>query len=160
MQALAEQLRPRWPLVALVVSGALLAGAHAFETFGHLQPCAMCLAQREWHWGIAAIALAALLFARISAAGRWTAFVLALAFLGSFAMAAWHVAVEHHWIPAQCEVSPLGSLTFNVNEELHAPTCDQIQWSLFGITMAGYNALISMAMALASFAVALSGKRA
>lgn len=104
MQALAEQLRPRWPIVALLVSASLVAGAHAFETFGRMQPCAMCLAQREWHWGIVGLAIVALVFARSAAAARWTAFALGLAFLGSFAMAAWHVAVEHHWIAAQCEV--------------------------------------------------------
>jgi len=156
MQALPEQFRPRWPIAAFLVSGALLLGAHAFETFGHLQPCAMCLAQREWHWGILALALLAMAFARST---RWAAFALGLAFLGSTAMAAWHVAVEHHWIAAQCEVAPLGNLTFNVNEELHAPSCDQIAWSMFGVTMAGYNALISLALALASFVVALAPEK-
>lgn len=159
MQALADQVRPRWPIVALMVSGALLAGAHAFETFGRLQPCAMCLAQREWHWGILGVAILALLFMRGPVAARWVAFALGLAFLGSFAMAAWHVAVEHHWIAAQCEVGNLGDLAFNVNEELHAPSCDQIAWSMFGISMAGYNAIISIALSLASFVVALAPGR-
>ncbi len=159
MQALAEQLRPRWPVVALLVSGALLAGAHAFETFGHLRPCAMCLAQREWHWGILAVAALALLFARGPVAARWAACALGLAFLGSFAMAAWHVAVEQHWVMAQCEVGNLGDLTFDPNAEVHAPNCDVIAWQMFGISMAGFNALISVALALASFFVALAPGR-
>ena len=159
MQALAQQLRPRWPIVALLVSGALLAGAHAFETFGHLQPCAMCLAQREWHWGVLGVAALAIILVRGPVAARWVACALGLAFLGSFAMAAWHVAVEHHWIAAQCEVGGLGDLTFNVNAELHAPSCDQIAWSMFGITMAGYNAIISLALALASFFVAFAPEK-
>ena len=159
MQALAQQFRSRWPLVSLSVSAALLAGAHAFESFGHMQPCAMCLAQREWHWGIVLIALVALVFARAAGASRWVAFVLGLAFLGSFVMAAWHVAVEHHWIAAQCEVGALGDLTFDVNAELHMPNCDQIAWQMFGISMAGYNAIISFVVALASFFVAVAPER-
>jgi disulfide bond formation protein DsbB len=39
------------------------------------------------------------------------------------------------------------------------PKCDQITWSMFGVSMAGYNALISLAMALASFAVAILPER-
>ena len=42
---------------------------------------------------------------------------------------------------------------------IEAPRCDQIAWSMFGISMAGYNALISLALALASFAVALLPER-
>jgi disulfide bond formation protein DsbB len=149
-----EALRSRWPLVALIVSGVLLAGAHAFETFGHLAPCPMCLAQREWHWGVVAIALLALVTRRDL---RAAAFVLGLAYLGSFAMAAWHVAVEQHWVAAQCEAGSGGSLVFDLNARLDVPHCDTPGWSMFGISMAGYNALISLGMAILSavFAFAL-----
>jgi disulfide bond formation protein DsbB len=148
-----DALRSRWPLVALIVSAALLAGAHAFETFGHLAPCAMCLAQREWHWGIVAIALLALVTRKDARAG---AFILALAYLGSVAMAAWHVAVEQHWLPAQCESGPAGSLVFDIHAKLELPRCDDPLWIMFGISMAGYNALISAGMALLSAIVALA----
>ncbi|MBS0384172.1 MAG: disulfide bond formation protein B [Proteobacteria bacterium] len=152
-----DALRSRWPLAALVVSAALLAGAHAFETFGHLAPCPMCLAQREWHWGIVAIALLALIARRQA---RTVAFILALAYLGSFAMAAWHVAVEQHWVAAQCETGPGGSLVFDLNAKLDIPHCDTPAWTMFGVSMAGYNALISLGMAVLSavFAFAPMGK--
>jgi disulfide bond formation protein DsbB len=75
-------------------------------------------------------------------------------------MGAYHVAVEHHWITAQCETSGADdSLTFDPNAELIVPSCDQIAWSMFGISMAGYNAIISLLLALASFAVALAPER-
>jgi disulfide bond formation protein DsbB len=152
-----DTLRSRWPLVALIVSAALLAGAHAFETFGHLAPCPMCLAQREWHWGIVAIALLALITRRDA---RVAAFVLALAYLGSFAMAGWHVAVEHHWVTATCEAGSGGaSLVFDLNAKLEVPHCDTPAWILFGISMAGYNALISLAMAIASAVIAVAPVR-
>jgi disulfide bond formation protein DsbB len=149
-------LASRWPLVALIVSAALLAGAHAFETFGHLAPCPMCLAQREWHWGIVAIALATLIARRDK---RTAAFFLALAYLGSFAMAAWHVAVEQHWVAAQCETGPGGSLVFDLNAKLDVPHCDNPLWILFGISMAGYNGLISLGMAVLSAVFAFLPER-
>ncbi|MFZ2031825.1 MAG: disulfide bond formation protein B [Vitreimonas sp.] len=151
-----DLLRSRWPLAALVVSAALLAGAHAFETFGHLAPCPMCLAQREWHWGIVAIALLALLTRRDT---RVAAFVLALAYLGSFAMAAWHVAVEQHWVVATCETGAMGSLTFDVNARLDIPHCDTPAWTMLGISMAGYNALISLGMAVLSAVFAFTAEK-
>jgi len=151
-----ETLRPRWPLVALIVSGALLAGAHAFETFGHLAPCPMCLSQREWHWGIVAIALFALVTRKEV---RTAALFLSLAYLGSFAMAAWHLAVEQHWMAAQCEAGSGGNLVFDLNAKLEIPHCDTPAWIMFGISMAGYNALISLGMALLSAVLALMPER-
>lgn len=154
-----DRARSHWPLVALTVSGALLAGAHAFETFGHLAPCAMCLAQREWHWGIVVLAVIALVvLRRRPEEARWAAFLLALAFLGSFAMAAKHTAVEWHWLPETCEYQNTGPISFR------APVgpiirCDTPQWNLFGLTMANYNALISLAMALLSAAIAFGPER-
>ncbi len=157
MQALVDPLRPLWPLIALLVSGALLLGAHAFETFGHLAPCPMCLSQREWHWGIVAIALLALITRKGIATA---AFILALAYFGSFAMAGWHVAVEQHWVAAQCEVGPgRSSLAFDVNAPLDVPHCDTPAWILMGISMAGYNGLISLAMAIVSAIVAFAPER-
>jgi disulfide bond formation protein DsbB len=151
-----DALRPRWPLVALIVSGALIAGAHAFETFGQMAPCPMCLAQREWHWGIVAIALVALL-ARKDV--REAAFILGLAYLGSFVMAGWHVAVEQHWVTATCETAPIGSLVFDLNAKLEVPHCDIPAWTMLGVSMAGYNALISLAMMAGSAAVAFMPAR-
>lgn len=152
------RLRPYWPLVALAVSLALLAGAHAFESFGGLVPCALCLKQRETHWLVAGSAIAwmlALKFAPRPELPRLACFGLGAAFLVCFGMAAYHVAVEHHWVVAQCDadldlsdIRPMGDET-----SFEAPRCDQIPWSLFGLSMAGYNALISGAMAVLSFAV-------
>lgn len=146
--------------MALVVSGALLAGAHAFQTFGHMMPCQMCLAQREWHWGIVALSIVSMIAVRRQPALlRWAIFLIGIAFLGSFAMAAKHTAVELHWIPETCENQAInGPITFN------APTgpivrCDTPQWNLFGLTMANYNALISLAMALLSGLIALAPER-
>ncbi|MEZ5996249.1 MAG: disulfide bond formation protein B [Hyphomonadaceae bacterium] len=152
--------RPIWPALTLLASGALLAGAHAFETFGGLTPCLLCLKQREFHWGVVGVSVAALIIVRFwPALSRWAVVAIGLALLGAGAMALYHVAVEQHLLVAQCDVGAIdpGSLSFeNLGEDIHPPNCDEIAWQMFGISMAGYNAIISLLLALATFAVALA----
>jgi disulfide bond formation protein DsbB len=50
----------RWPMLALAASLAMLAAAHAFEKFGNMPPCALCLHQREAYWAAVAVSLLAL----------------------------------------------------------------------------------------------------
>lgn len=156
------KLRPNWPIVALLVSGGLLAGAHAFQTFGGLAPCVLCLKQREWHWAVVAVAIAALLlrFTPIRRP-RLIAFVLGAVFLGAAYEAFHHVAVEQHWIVARCEmdVDATDIQAFDPNATFVAPTCDTPAWTLLGISMAGYNAIISVLAALASFLIAFLPER-
>jgi disulfide bond formation protein DsbB len=84
-----------------------------------------------------------------------------LVLLGSFAQAAYHVAVEQHWVVAQCDARiDLSEIrTMDFEGEVRAPACDQIAWQMFGISMAGYNALVSLALALMSLIVALWPER-
>lgn len=159
---LLSRLRPFWPLLTLLASGAMLAAAHAFQRFGGLLPCPLCLDQRNWHWGVVAVSTAALLTLRFNPGwARWIAALVGLVLLGSFAQAAYHVAVEQHWVIAQCDVrinmDDLRPLDFE--GEVVVPKCDEIAWSLFGVSMAGYNALISLALALTSFVVAAAPER-
>jgi len=158
------RLRPHWPLVALLISGALLAGAHAFESFGGLRPCVLCLEQRERHWWIvgasAVLFLGGLFFGkRVGWYYTAAAAILGVLFLVSLKSAGYHVGVEQHIWTAQCDtmgdIHHIRPMTFG-NEPLNLPRCDAPQWSLFGLTMAAYNAIISLAAALASFAVALA----
>lgn len=157
-----SRLRTLWPVLTLVVSGALLAGAHAFERFGGLAPCPLCLMQRDWHWGVVGASIVALILQRTPFnRPRLSAIVLGFILLGSFARAAFHVGVEEGTFTYVCAAAPvdLDNLTFDMNAPLEVPTCDNPAWTLFGISMAGYNALISLLMALASFAVALWPER-
>jgi disulfide bond formation protein DsbB len=161
MLTLASRLRPIWPVLALLASGALLAGAHAFQYFGGLQPCPLCLDQRKWHWGVVAVAALAFVATRFKPGwSRAAAALIGLALLGAAGMAAYHVAVEQHWVVAQCDARVnLDELSFDPDAEVRAPSCDQIAWSMFGISMAGYNAIISLLLALASFAIAFLPER-
>ncbi len=154
------RLRPIWPLLTLLASGAMLAAAiFYFERFRGLAPCPLCLDQRNWHWGVMAASAAAFALTRFKPQWiRWAIMAIGLVLLGSFAMGAYHVAVEQHWVIAQCDarIDMNEIRAFDAEGTFDVPRCDEIAWSLFGVSMAGWNAIISLLLALASFAVALA----
>ena len=154
-------LRPLWPLITLLGSGALLVGAHAFQRFGGLQPCPLCLDQRNWHWAVVGVSLVALVLVRVAPkSARWMTAFLGCVLLGAAGMALYHVAVEQHWVIAQCDARvDLDNLSLDGLGAIEAPKCDQIAWSMFGVSMAGYNAIASLGLALLSFAVAFAPER-
>lgn len=160
-----SRLRPYWPLLMLAASGAMLAIAvFYFQGYMGLQPCPLCLQQRYWHWAVIGVSALALVATRVQP--KWTSWaivVIGLALLGSAAMGAYHVAVEQKWIVAQCDLGAAvdaSQLSLdNLGDNLRPPRCDEIVWSLWGVSMAGWNAIISLLLALASFYVALAGKR-
>ena len=157
------RLRPIWPLVTLAFSGAMLAAAILyFQNILGLAPCPLCLDQRNWHSAVLGVSLGALILLRFKAGwSRWAVMIIGLVLLGSAAMGMYHVAVEQHWIVAQCEVRGAGneSWSFDVNAPLEVPRCDEIAWQMWGVSMAGWNAIASLLMALLSFAVALAPER-
>jgi len=160
--SLLTRLRPYWPLLMALASGLMLAAAHSFQRFGGLHPCPICLDQRNWHWAVAGVGLVAFAATRISPRITRIAIALvALVLLGSAAQAMYHVAVEQHWVVAYCDaridMNDIRPMDFE--GEVQAPACDEIAWQMFGISMAGYNALISLLLALASIAVAVLPER-
>ena len=161
-----DRLRPIWPLLILLISGAMLAAA-VFYFQGHLglQPCPLCMQQRYWHWAVMGVSALAFVATRVQPKWiNWAIVIVGLVLLGSAAMGGYHVAVEQKWVVAQCDIGgtvnasdlSLGNLP---DGDLRPPRCDEIVWSLMGISMAGYNAMISLLLALASFYVALTGQR-
>jgi disulfide bond formation protein DsbB len=163
MQALASRVRPIWPLLTLLASGAMLAAAHFyFQGYLRLSPCPLCLDQRNWHWAVMGVSVVALIVVRLRPGLlRWAILVIGLVLLGSAAMGAYHVAVEQHWVIAQCDARIRADQIrpIDFGESFEAPKCDQIAWQMYGISMAGYNAIISLLLALASFAVAALPER-
>src|SRR5262245_11505059 len=131
-----SRVRPIWPLLTALASGAMLAAARFyFQGFLGLQPCALCLQQRQWHWGVLALSLIMLIVLRLRPGfARWAAALIGLVLVGSAGMGAYHVAVEQHWVIARCEAGDLGGLSFDPNAAVAAPSCDQIAWSLLGIS--------------------------
>ncbi len=159
-----QALRPEvWPLLGAAGSGALLAGAFAFEIFGGLPPCPLCIDQRWAHvWPlIAGIALFALYrFGPALPALPVRAGSVLMA--GLFAFAAWravrHAGLEYGLLDTRCPAADMTGVTLEgLMAQMDAPqvlvACDEVYWSLFGISMAGYNALFSGALCAISLIV-------
>lgn len=149
-----------WALLTFGASVALLGGAWAFQIFGGLQPCALCLYQRWPYWAVIAIAGLATLSARhLGVKGMAIiAGLCALIFLAGAGVAGFHVGVEQHWWEglAACGGGNLNDPNLSLDELrtrlLDTPIvrCDDVPWSLFGISLAGYNFIASLVLAATS----------
>lgn len=157
-----------WPIIALCISGGLLLGAYAFQYIGGLDPCIMCYWQRHAHKGVLGVAALTVVVTLFSDRVKWLRglnTLIGIAFIISFYYAFRHVGVEFGWWegPAACAVSPSGGLGGkNLLDTLDGPMdivqCSDVLWSMFGLSMAGWNALISVLAAIISFRVAFKGK--
>ena len=137
------------PLLLFAVSGSLLLGALGFQHFGGLAPCEMCYWQRYAHCAVVAIALLAML-----TRNRALVLLAILAMVVASGLGLYHAGVEQKWWEGMtaCTAPPVtGGNMFE--EMLGKPLvrCDEIPWSLFGISMAGWNAIISGLAALVAF---------
>jgi disulfide bond formation protein DsbB len=148
-----------YPALIAAASVAVLAAAFGFQYLGGLDPCVLCVYQR-YPYGVV-IALAAV--ALVAPAGRARAVPLGLAaaaFVAGAGIAGFHVGVEQHWwagLAACGGTAPAAAQDLNaLMKSLARPpaSCDAVAWSLFGISMAGYNFLISLALAALSIGAA------
>jgi disulfide bond formation protein DsbB len=169
MPTFIDPLLRRWPVWALIVSAAMLAAAHAFETFGGLAPCTLCLQQRDVYWTAMAVAALALA-AAWTPARAWLKPLFAIALIGVFAagalIAARHAGAEWKWWPgpatcsgggAHVDAAALANLMHGA--KIAAPRCDEAAWRFLGLSMAGWNFLISLGLVALS-ALAWSQGRA
>jgi disulfide bond formation protein DsbB len=149
------------PLLLAAISAAAVLIALASQAWGGLQPCVLCIWQRWAHGGVIALALLALA-TTLSGARRAAAALTILAGVAALAgagIALYHVGVEQQWWPGTSgcgagALSGAGGLDALRAQIESAPIvrCSDVAWSLFGISMAGYNALLSAALALFAFA--------
>ncbi|AOH83023.1 disulfide bond formation protein [Sphingomonas panacis] len=154
--------RARW--IALIVPAALIAGAYGFQYIGHLYPCEMCWWQRYPQFAAIVFALAA--FVVPARASRLLIVCAALAIFLSGAIGVFHAGVEYHWWQGFTECTSTmaghgGSVDDMLARIMKAPVvrCDVPQWTLFGISLAGFNALVSIPAALVILALLPKGKR-
>ena len=140
-------------LVALLLPAGLLGGAIGSQYLGGLAPCEMCYWQRYPH--AAAIALAGLAFTGPAQSQRSRALTLlaALAIAVSGAIGVYHAGVELGIFEGltTCAALASGSGADLLNEIMNAPLvrCDQVQFAFLGISMAGWNAILSLGGAAA-----------
>ncbi len=150
-----EYLHPqKASLVILVVATATIAGAWIFQLAGY-DPCHLCLMQR-WAYYFA-VPFSLLLSVRGGAnpqGARRGLYLLALVMLGSAIFGAYHAGVEWKWWegPATCS----GDISSGL-PDLSKPVvaCNEAALRIAGISLAGWNAIISAALA----AMALAGAR-
>jgi len=173
---IAGPAQPRSAIAALLEPGALalllaalgiglLLGAFGFEYLGGIKPCHLCLGQRL-PWPIMAIVAGGAMFGLRDGAPTWlapTAFAIAAAIaLWSAYLAGFHAGVEWQWWPGppDCTGTSAGAGTgfsFNPGEIVR---CDAIAWSLFGLSLAGYNFIFSLVALGAAVAGTLQTLRA
>jgi|SRR5690242_20588102 len=140
----------------LAVSSVVLGTALLSQYWGGLAPCELCILQR-WPWAVATVISLVAVLVGDRPALRPVAFILGVVFAVGVAFAFYHVGVEQHWFagPTACTARSGGAMSL---EEMKrqilgtAPVmCDRPAWTLFGVSMAGFNLLASLIMAAICF---------
>ena len=153
-------------LIALLVPATLLGGALGSQYLGGLHPCEMCYWQR-WPHG-AAILLAAVAFSgpAESSGARTFTLLAALAIAISGAIGVYHAGVEAKIFEGFTQCTAMATKGLSTAELLkqitHAPLvrCDEVQFRFLGISMAGWNAILSLGGAALILILSLRAKRA
>lgn len=149
-------------LIVALGSAATLGAAWFFQLVIGLVPCPLCLDQRIPYYiavpvGLALAVVAARGHGHVVRAGLW---LLALLLLGNMGLAIFHAGVEwHFWQgPTTCSgTAPVAvSDIMSALKTAHVPRCDEAAWRFLGLSMAGWNALVALVLAL----VAVGGARA
>jgi disulfide bond formation protein DsbB len=151
--------RERVVAVALAVfalAAATLIGAWYFQYVLKLPPCPLCLEQRLPYYILIPLALLIAIAALVRAPRQLIAvgfLGVMLAALGGAALGAYHAGVEWHWWagPADCS-GPVTDLTAKGSiidqlQSIRVVRCDEAAWRFLGLSLAGYNVLISLALA-------------
>ncbi len=134
------------------ISTILLGGALLFQYVGGLVPCSLCVWQRWPH-------LAVIIVAFIGLRGvmpRGMLWLTVIAGSISVSLGSYHAGIEYgFWAgPSGCSANllPDGDIKALTQQLLITPLvrCDEVTWSLFGLSMAGWNALISLDIVAAS----------
>ena len=143
-------------LAMLASAGALGIALIAQYGFG-LEPCILCSYQRIPYGGVVALGVFALLV------GRWdrhsVAVLLGVVFLGSAALAFYHNGVEQHWWEAATACgsgggelpASLSALSQSLTQGAMPKACDEIDWTLFGLSITVYNTVFSLALSAGCF---------
>jgi disulfide bond formation protein DsbB len=157
------------PAAALVLAGAAvtLAGAWTFQAFG-FEPCELCLKQRYPYYAALPLAAAAIFLARNAPplAAKIVLGLLAAIFLASAAAGLYHAGVEWKWWPGPTDctgdfVKPASMEAFRQQlQNVHLIRCDDVQLRILGLSLAGWNVLVSAGIAVVAFLGATAPNKA
>jgi disulfide bond formation protein DsbB len=138
-----------------VVGAATILGAWYFQYVLGLKPCPLCLEQRYAYYFAVPLAVMVVLGERVGASRKvLLAALIAIAagMLWNTALGVYHSGIEWKWWPGPQECSGAfdntgaGSLMEQLNS-INIVRCDEAAWRFLGLSLAGYNALISLALA-------------
>ena len=136
-----RNLLPLMTLAALGALGAALISQFAFD----LEPCVLCIYQR--------VPYVAVLF--LGAVGIWVtminrahlAVLTGLVFAAGAGVALYHVGVEQHWWPSAAGCGDFENFRAGLRDLKPVKPCDEVDWTLFGVSMATYNMAVSLGLA-------------
>jgi disulfide bond formation protein DsbB len=156
-------------LAIMVIAAVTLAGAWFFQLVLEILPCPLCLEQRYAYY-FAVLFAALLAFAAAKGAPRLLLLaglaILALAALANASLGAYHAGVEWgFWQgPTDC-TGPIGNFgsagsLLERLDKVKVVRCDEVQWRFLGLSLAGYNVLISLLLAaIAAWGIARTTRR-
>ena len=158
MSALPRSLATARVLALLVPVGAMAVALTAQYRFD-LAPCEMCWWQRYAHIAAIVPALAAFALARPGAVRAGVLLAVA-GIAASGLIGAYHAGVEYHWWQGMTSCSTTHLVGDPLEAIMSAPVirCDVPAWTMFGISMAGYNAIASLGAAALIAALAIGRK--
>lgn len=155
--------------LVLVAGLATFLAALGFEHLGGYAPCPLCLQERYAYYAGLPLTLLALIAARsdLRLAARLLLALVALFFLINAGLGIYHSGVEWHWWPGPATCGTVQGITSEGNGLLDALgktrviACDEAPWRFLGLSFAGWNAVISAALAgLAAMGAAGGTRRA
>ena len=141
-------------LVVAVAGAATILGAYFFQYVLGLAPCPLCLEQRIPYYVTIPVAVIVTIAAwrgapRLLIAGGLG--IVAGAMLIGTALAVYHAGVEWKWWagPQDCSgpLNPLGGDLMRQLQNISVVRCDEAAWRFLGLSLAGYNAIISLILA-------------
>lgn len=143
----------RATLLIFLVAFATIAGAWIFEYYGYA-PCELCLKQRwAYYAGVPLALIVALTAPRNMELAKVGLALLALLWLGSMVFGIYHSGVEWKWWPGPATCTAQAGFSGGL-PDLSKPAvlCDTPAIRIFGLSLAGWNAVISLGLALVAFA--------
>jgi disulfide bond formation protein DsbB len=144
-------------MLALLIPSGLLGGAFFSQYVGGLYPCEMCYWQRWPHAAAILLAVGAFLSTANRQRSKLLVMLAALAVAISGAIGVFHAGVEIGWWEGITQCTATGATSLQDIMSVPLVRCDQVPWAFLGISMAGWNAIVSLTGAAAIVALARRG---
>jgi len=169
--AIAGQAAYNWGGAALFAAAAVIMMALGFEYLGGYEPCQLCLQQRyAYYVGIPVLFIALMLIGlELHKAATVLFFLIGMAFLANAGFGVYHAGVEwNFWDgPATCDAGALKPLATggkgvlnSLSEPPSGPSCGVATWRLLGLSFAGWNAVVCVALTIACIKAAFASSEA